>query len=153
MSDFAAFSYFLALGGFVLFIFTILGLILYFLQAYGLYKMAENRGLENSWLAFIPVANLYIMGQLTGPFNLAGMELRQPELILPILTIVSIGLSGVPVLGAIANVLVIVLGIVALYYLFLRYIPSSAILYTILSVVFPPLGAIFIFRLRNNPIV
>lgn len=150
MSDFAVLSYFLAIGGLLLFIITIMGLILYFLQAYGLYKMAEKLELENSWLAFLPFTNLYIMGQITGPFNLAGVEVRQPELVLPLLSLASVVLNGIPLIGLLASIAAAILGIGTLYFIFKRYNPTSAVLYTVLSVIIPPLGAVFVFQLRNN---
>lgn len=41
-------------------------LIFYFFQSFGLYAMAKKQGLKNKALAFIPFANIYYMGKITG---------------------------------------------------------------------------------------
>ena len=53
------------LGGiFILlsFLLFIVAVALYIIFSIGLYQMAKNAGLENSWLAFVPIAQMYIMG-------------------------------------------------------------------------------------------
>ena len=45
---------------------TIIFLIFYVLKSIGLMTMAANKGIENAWLAWIPVADLYIAGSISG---------------------------------------------------------------------------------------
>jgi hypothetical protein len=52
-----------AIVGFMVFLFLI-GLVCYIFLSIGLMKMAENAGINNAWLAWIPIANYYIMGEL-----------------------------------------------------------------------------------------
>jgi len=52
-----------ALGAFSL-LFFVVGIVFYVLKSIGLSTLAANRGLDNPWLAWIPVADLYIMGML-----------------------------------------------------------------------------------------
>ena len=44
----------------------IIGLAVYIYFALALMKMAEKAQVPNGWLAFIPIANLYIMTQIAG---------------------------------------------------------------------------------------
>lgn len=41
-----------------------IGIVLYLLQAIGLYKMGEKLQVSNAWLSFIPVANIYALGKI-----------------------------------------------------------------------------------------
>lgn len=47
-------------------------LVIYILNAIGLYKMAKNRGMSEAWLAWIPVLNSYVIGNLACPMNFSG---------------------------------------------------------------------------------
>lgn len=42
----------------------------YVLQSIGFYTMAKRRGIENPWLAWIPVGEAYIMGALADDYNI-----------------------------------------------------------------------------------
>ena len=42
----------------------LIGLISYIVTAYSYMVMAKNSGIENSWLAWIPLANIWIIGEL-----------------------------------------------------------------------------------------
>lgn len=46
------------------FVFAVIGLVMYIVQAIGLYKIAKNQGVKNEWLAWIPIANLFLMAML-----------------------------------------------------------------------------------------
>lgn len=47
----------------------LVGLVLYFLQAAGIYKMAKNQGFNNPWLAFIPIVNVLPYGMLAEKYE------------------------------------------------------------------------------------
>lgn len=46
-----------------------LTMLTYVLTAFGLYDMAKLRGIENPWLAWIPVANIWILGSLSDQYR------------------------------------------------------------------------------------
>lgn len=48
----------------VLVIGLVIGITLYILQSIGLYTLAKRRGINNPWLAWIPVGNAWIIGYL-----------------------------------------------------------------------------------------
>ena len=41
-----------------------LGITGYVLQALGMYRIAERRGIHRPWLAWIPVANSWVLGSI-----------------------------------------------------------------------------------------
>ena len=61
---------------------------LYLLQAFGLYKMAKNRGMKKKGLAFIPFVNLYYMGKLAGDCNFFGQKVKRAGIYAMILQII-----------------------------------------------------------------
>lgn len=151
MTDAQGLGVLVALGGFML-LFFLLGLVFYILFSMGLYTMANRRGLPNPWLAWIPVAQIYTMGEVIGPVKLGNFNVDQPGLyLLGALLGLSV-LSAVPVLGPIFSLANMVVGIGAMYYLFSRYTTGNTpILYTILGIAsFGALAAIFVFTIRNN---
>ncbi len=87
---------------------SFLSIAFYVLGAIALQSIAKNRGIENSWLAWIPVGNVYILGAIADDYNLKARfkktHLRKTLLYLMIFLIValiviipllSIGIIGV----------------------------------------------------------
>ena len=138
----------LALGGIVVFFFSIIGIAMYVLFSLGLMKLAENKGIENPWLAWIPIANMYILGLIVKEVDVFGQKITKLELVLPISC--AIGLfAAIPVIG---QLLVLAYGIFMIFVLlklFKMYRPEQAVLYTVLSVILG-LFSIFIFIIRND---
>ncbi len=54
----------------------IIWLALFLLQAFGLSTMAKKRGIKKRWLAFVPFANTYFLGKLTGDCDVFGRKLK-----------------------------------------------------------------------------
>lgn len=46
------------------FVFVVIGIVLYIVQAIGLYKIAKTQKVEYEWLAWIPIANMFLMAML-----------------------------------------------------------------------------------------
>ena len=55
----------------------VIWIILFVLQGLGLYAMAKNRGIKKLWLAFVPFANIYFLGRLTGDCDVFGRKLKR----------------------------------------------------------------------------
>lgn len=140
----------IALAAGLIFFFVIIGIVLHILMALGLYKMAQNRGIENAWLAWIPVANLYIVGKLIGSLSIGSWEVPSVELFLPIGGVASVILGQIPVIGGLISLAFAVLVLFALYKLFKMYRPQSATLWLILSILLFFMGPIFLFIMRND---
>ena len=63
-----------ALGALLLFLvfygFVLLGgIALYVLRSWGLFVMARRRGIRKAWLAWVPVANLWVLGSLSDQYR------------------------------------------------------------------------------------
>ncbi len=127
----------------------IVGLVLYLLMALGLKKMADNRGIQNSWLAFIPIGNMYILGMVVGDIELFGNVIPHNEWILLAGSLVSF----VPVIGQFLAIIFSIYVIIVFYNVYKMYAPGKEVMYTILSVIFAFMGPIFIFMIRDNEAV
>lgn len=145
-SMFAAFAF---MGAFA-FIGLIMAIALYVVFSIGLMNIAKGKGIDNEWLAFIPIAQLYILGLIIKELNIFSVEVPSPELVLPIAGIATIVLGGIPFIGGILSIGNIILNIAALYALYLMYVPAKAMLYTILGFFLPILTPFFVFSIRNE---
>ncbi|MEA1975286.1 MAG: hypothetical protein U9N10_06965 [Bacillota bacterium] len=143
-----------ALFGFVIILIFLAATVgLYLLMAIGLKKLADNRGIENSWVAFIPILQLYVLGLLIVDLEVFGFEIPEVSLVLPGSTLITPLVSTIPLIGGIYSLAVFIVFAFALYKLFKMYVPESAQLYVILSVVLPFMGPILIFTIRDNELV
>lgn len=141
------------LGGLFAFlaIFIVIAIVLYIFLAIGLYTLAKKEGDELAWLAFIPVAQYYTMGNLVkGNFTVFGKKIDRPEIILLVTAIVAPMLSMIPVLGFLAAIASMILFISAIYHVFRKYKGDRATMFTVLSVIFSFLFPFFIFAMRND---
>lgn len=132
-------------------LFVVIGIVLYLLFSFGLYTMANKRNIENPWIAFIPLAQLYTMGELIGPVKIANFDVDQPGLYLLAGAVGLWVLSLIPLLGIIFSLATAVLMGGALYFLFSRYTTDSTpIILTVVSILFLIPGPIIVFVLRNK---
>ncbi len=137
------------LGVGVMILMLVVGIVLYLLMAIGLKKMADNRGIENSWLAFIPIGNMYILGMVVGDIELFGNTIPHNEWIL----LAGCLVSFVPVIGQFLAIIFSIYLIIVFYNVYKMYAPGKEVMYTILSVIFPFLGPVFFFILRDKEAV
>ena len=129
--------------------FSIIGIVAYVLSALGLMKLAQNKGIENAWLAWIPIANFYLLGRIVETVNIGTWEIPRLEIVLPVSFAVVMVLGRIPVLGFLLFIAFAVLMGFVLYRLFSKYRPDQAVLYTVLSIVLG-LFWIFVFIIRND---
>lgn len=135
------------LGGMGIFTF-IIGVVLYVLKSIGLMTLASNRGIENAWLAWLPIADLYIMGAIVEEMNFFGYQVTNLGLWLPLISLGGMVLGSIPVLGWFIVICAFVFSVGVMYNLFNMY-TTNALLFTILSILLC-LFAVFIFVIRNN---
>jgi len=135
-------------------IFSLLIIVLaigsYVLAALGLYTMAKRRNIENPWVAWIPVAQMYILGKLIRTLNIGSYEVPQVELVLPGIAIAGVVLGAIPLIGTVIAIASAVVSLFAIYKLYNMYRPDQATLYLILSIVIPFMGPVFLFLMRND---
>jgi len=134
--------------GFML-VFFVIFIAFYVLKSIGLMTLAANKGIENAWLAWIPVADLYIMGSIVGEMDLFGYRLTNLGMWLPVGVIGGWILAMIPIIGILFSLALMVFMIIFIYNFFKIY-TESAVLYTVLSCLLG-LFAIFVFIIRNNP--
>lgn len=145
--------------GIILVVSLVIGLVCYVFNALGLYTMAKNRNLDNPWLAWIPLASNYLMGELINDdVSISTWHIPYAKLFLPLmglaLTVVMMILGFIPYLGAFIGIL-LSLALSFYYYtaqfwLYSIYDKDHRVLYLVLSIIFPFLGPIFIFIIRNR---
>jgi hypothetical protein len=132
-----------AMIGFTIF-FLLIGVVFYVFLAIGLMKMAENSGIKNAWLAWIPFANYYIMGELVTS-KLKGNGGKY-ALWASISTLI---LSWIPILGGIIGIAFGVFTYVMYYWIYQKY-SKNPVLHLILTIIIAPYASFAIFALRNN---
>jgi hypothetical protein len=145
--------------GIILVISLIIGLVCYVFNSLGLYTMAKNRNIDNPWLAWIPLASNYLMGELINDdVSISTWHIPYAKLFLPLIglaiSIVMMILSFIPYLGAFVGIL-LSLALSFYYYtaqfwLYSIYDKDHRVLYLVLSIIFPFLGPIFVFIIRNR---
>ena len=152
----------------------LLSVAIYVFTALALSTMARRRGIAAYWLAWIPVANLWLLGSLSDQYRyLTWGQVKHKRVVLLVLEIVTGALSGALVGCAVwvfaangstaslvtllAAVLLtggtaIALGVVklmALYDVYASCDPQNAALYLVLSIFFRFLKPVFLFVSRN----
>lgn len=137
----------LAFFGAFAFVAFLIGLIFYLAFAFGLMTIAKRRGIDNAFLAFIPFAQLYILGQVIRELKIFSYDVPQPELVLPIAALVASFGGAIPLIGWLLPLANLVLLLGAYYALYEIYSPGNALIYTILS---PFIGPFLVFAIRNN---
>lgn len=84
---------------------SLVSLAVYIFSALGLYTIAQRRGLRNSWLAWIPVVNVWILGSLSDQYRyVVRNEVRSKRKVLLTLEIIAAVLRLVLTVAAIVTV-------------------------------------------------
>lgn len=149
----------------------------YVLGAMGLHRIAKRRGIHHAWLAWIPVANSWLLGSVSDHYQyVVEHKITKRRRVLLILAIVSTALSVaqsictalvgiVPVgaefaLGATIVILsfvifgvavaLMVMGYIAYYDLFRSCKPGSAVLFLVLGIVFSFALPFFVFAISGS---
>lgn len=169
------------LGGVLVFLLVLLiwGIISYVFTALGFYTVAKRRGIQNPWLAWIPVANLWLLGSISDQYQyVVKGKITNRRTILLVLSIVSFCVSFVVSLVAelvavfaaystAADVMMAVSGLtslvtsvvsivsavfqyIALYDYYTSCTPANNVLYLVLGIIFGFLQPFFIFFSRNK---
>jgi uncharacterized membrane protein len=132
-----------AMIGVFVFLFLI-GFICYIFLSIGLMKMGENLGVKNAWLAWIPIGNFYVIGEIvTSKLKGNGGKYALWA------AIGMIVLSWIPVIGVIAGAALSVFTFVLYYWIYQKY-SQNPVLHLILSIFITPYTAFAIFAMRNN---
>lgn len=139
---------------------TVLSLAVYLLGAFAIYKVAKIRFLPNAWLAFLPLFNLYMYGQIIDSLKYNHYKINHyisdipMAYALPILSLASTFCVAVPMLGGVLSVVISLIlwvsEIIMYYFLFSLYAdPKHCIPFTVLSVI-PLVGPILILYVLKD---
>ncbi len=121
-----------------------------------LYKIAQRRNIENPWLAWVPIANYYLLGQVVDQifvykgkkpfFAPVLLALVSANMFMSLLTgfIGIFGILAVPVSLALT-----VLIYWAYYEIFSDYTPKNATMFLVLSILFS-IPWVFLFVIRDR---
>ena len=119
----------------------------YVLFSLGLYQLDKNNNIENPWVAFIPIAQLYVIGIIVKNVKIQDKVIPSLELVLPVGYLAVIILNKIPLLGFLLSIAYLVFFALAIYKLYNEYRPESAVLWLILSIFILP---VLIFIMRND---
>jgi hypothetical protein len=148
------YSIFGILGAFLVF-FLIIVLFLYVLLSYGLYKLALGRKIQNEWLAFVPIAQLYLLGKLIKKVAIFNNDIPYIEVVLPVSAVIVAVLAGIPVLGLLLSLAFAILVYTCFYRLFRMYKSKEEadimIIVSIVSIVlFGFMLPVYVFLMKDS---
>jgi hypothetical protein len=126
-------------------LFFLVDIILYFIFAYALFVMAKDKNIDNFWMAWIPILQLYILGRLVESIKILDYEIPRIELAFPLFGVVAIILNKVPILGMILSLLYFIFTLIVLNKLYKIYDEDKATVFTILSIFGFPVPFIFMY--------
>jgi len=130
-------------------------LIAYLIISAGLYRMAQKRELPNPWLAWIPIARLYILGTLLRQVLAVTPQWRIPyiQIVLPLSAAFMLLGSG-SFLGGLFTVITYILMVLAFSSLFRQYKEFHAVAYGILAGIpfLEIVGCFLVYRLSDLPV-
>lgn len=131
---------------------AIIGIALYIFVAFSLFKLAQKRGVDMPWLAWIPIAQMYIIGKLVKTVKISTFEIPSLEIVLPVGMLAYMLLSGIPVIRWLISLAYLILMLLTLNNLYKQYVPEQATLYTVLSILGIPIPFFFLKFSKMDPI-
>ncbi len=150
MSDSTA----IAVLGFImtyLIVLVIYAIIAYIFTALGYYTMAKNKGIDHAWMAWIPIVNNYLMGEIIDDVVAIGdNKIPYAKWVLLFAPFVVAVIAAIPYIGLIISVLYSVYVYFSLYRLYKLYNEDKAVLFLVLSIIFAIAIPFFVFALRNR---
>lgn len=150
MNDGSAIAAIMAMGFFVILIVFVIFIALYVLMALGLSTLANNNGYQDkAILAWIPFANLYLLGLMSGDARIFNSFDLKSDMVGIILAVGPL-LGAIPIIGFFLSIAYLIVLIYAYYNLFSKIDSSNATLMTVLSIIIGFVGPIYIFLKRDT---
>lgn len=129
---------------------VIFSIIFYLIFAYSLYMMAKKRNMEIPWLAWIPIANMYLVGKMVGDVKIFSLNLNNMEIILPLAFALFVGLAYVPLVGFILSAMGLLVLVVAFHKLYETFDRENAFILTILTAILPVIATPIIMFVNRD---
>jgi len=118
---------------------------LYLLFSLAIHSIAVREKSEHVILAFIPIANIYLLGKIIGPFSIFNIDFENVEIILPLAVILFYALNGNYIIGTFLGAICMVFIVYALHIYYKRVVPENAFIYALISAILPTIGIPIIF--------
>ncbi len=147
---------------FIFFFILILAAAAYIMTAIGLNRLAQRRGLEHHWFAWIPILRWYIYAKIIGEKLTVGQRTIKDfpvwyTVIISTSGIVSSFLALIPFIGWLASALVIpfvlVVQVYVMYRFFSLFEDKNAVAYTVIGTLIPFGFPILLLILKEKPMV
>lgn len=124
-------------------------IVLYVFSAISLYTIGKRSGVKHTWLAFVPFAQYYIIGEICEEYHLLGLRITH-------LGLVTAGLflaESIIELAWFMPVLIIVAILKALIFhkFYSLFVPNRALLYTVISILGYIPATIILFLIKDAP--
>lgn len=117
----------------------------YILTALALYTIAKRNGALNAWLAFVPVVQYYIIGDICEDYKIFGKWIGKLGLVF--LGAVCIKLLSSGLLDLVAFLVIMLV----MHKFFSLFVPDKALIYTIFSALGMLAMSIVLYTMRNKP--
>ncbi len=122
----------------------------YVLTALALYPIAKRNSVKNSWLAFVPVAQYYIIGDICEDYKIFGKWIGKLGLVFLGAVLIKL-VANHGILGFLLDVAAFLTILLIMHKFFSLFIPQRALVYTIISALGFLAMAIVLFLMRNTP--
>lgn len=129
---------------------VVFSIIFYLIFAYSLYVMVKKRNMDIPWLAWIPIANMYLVGKMVGDVKIFSLSLNNMEIILPLAFALFVGLAYVPLVGFILSAMGLLVLVVAFHKLYETFDKENAFILTILTAILPVIAAPIIMFVHRD---
>lgn len=130
----------------------LIGAAFYVFYSFALYRLAEKRNIDLPWLAWIPIAQMYIVGKMIKSIKISTLEIPMLEVVLPAAMLAFVLFRRITVLGFIISVVFYALLILSFYNLYRQYLPENAVAYTILSIFLIPVPFLLLKLSKMEPV-
>ena len=132
--------------------------VFYVFESLGLYTLAKRRGIPTPGWAWVPIGNLWIMGKLADQYDemVKGKSMKFSQILLAGSGNCWGKLHCVPFaiflafLIPIAAIVLLVFYYLALYRIYQSCSPDNAVVFIVLSIIFPVIMPFVLFALRNR---
>ncbi|HIV03299.1 MAG TPA: hypothetical protein IAC74_06955 [Candidatus Aphodoplasma excrementigallinarum] len=153
---------------------VLVGIAFYVFYSLMLYRLAKKEFIDHAWLAWIPYASQYLLGQIAGPMNLFGkiriektglvlllapLAVWAATLVLSLFATIPFPLLAIPfaiitvLLSWVGPIAILVLELCVLYRIYSPYLPKNTVLvYTLVSIIGVTVPFFIFSILKKEPI-
>lgn len=122
----------------------------YILTALALYPIAKRNGVKNAWLAFVPVAQYYIIGDICEDYKIFGKWISKLGLVFCGIIIIRF-IMNYGMVAYIIDLAAMFAMLLIIHKFFSLFVPEKALIYTIISALGMFAMSIVLYIIRNKP--